>query len=372
MQKRVLFARSADIANVNAQAKNAQNILRRWTDRAVRPSVFSFYEPDPEVAANPNVDVIKIAPSRFWRVNVLASYLKFFDAAFCPGIHHFADWAALTMRRIARRPIRVIATVEGLLGAEGDDDIDRRYSEIVGHPVFVQKVPRAQWRRMEALKHMASHCIAISPFLGRLAELSYKGSVSVLPLGVDTDFIGQAHAVRSTRPRVVCAGTVYPRKQPHQFVELARRFPQADFLWFGEGELREGILAHIERNGIANLRFPGSLPPNELAREFVSADIMVLPSFAEGVPKVSQEAAAAGLAQIVYGFYETPTVRDGVNGFVVWSEPELAERLGGLLADMDLTKRFGREGAELAKAQSWDVLAPQWEREIVNAVVGAT
>jgi hypothetical protein len=47
----------------------------------------------------------------------------------------------------------------------------------------------------------------------------------------------------------------------------------------------------------------------------------------------TQEAGAAGLAQIVFGFYETPSVVDCANGFVVWSKEEMAERLATLLGN---------------------------------------
>jgi glycosyltransferase involved in cell wall biosynthesis len=367
MVKRILFPRSGDASNFNAQAKNIQNILRRWQNREVRPAVFSFCETDPILAANPNVDVIRITPNRLWRANVALQYFHGWDAVFCPGIHHFADWAALRVSSATGRPLAVISTIEGLLAVESDDSCDLRYSEIAGHPVYAQRIPKGHWRRAEQINREAKFIIAISPFLKRQAETLYDGFVAMLPLGVDAEFVGRPRA-RRTRSRVVCAANVNPHKQPHQFLRLARRFPQADFVWFGDGELRRTLLEEIARKGPSNVSFPGLRQPRELAGEFANSDIMVLPSFAEGVPKVTQEAASAGLAQVIYGFYEAPTVIDGANGFVVWDEAQMAERLGIVLADPGLAARMGQEGVRMSQAWSWDILAPRWEAAIVDFV----
>jgi glycosyltransferase involved in cell wall biosynthesis len=176
------------------------------------------------------------------------------------------------------------------------------------------------------------------------------------------------HWEQHPRPRIVCAANVSAHKQPHIFLKLASRFLNADFVWFGEGELRAALSEQAIKAEITNLTFPGVLTHEALAREFSSSDIMVLPSRNEGVPKVTQEAAAAGLAQIIFGFYEAPSVVDGINGFVVWSEEEMVERLARLIADRDLVQRMGRAGAQMAASWSWDLVAPKWEDQIIAAV----
>lgn len=365
--RRILFARSVDADNFNAQAKNVQNILRHWRSSRVRPVAFSFRTPDAVVAANPSVDIIRIAPDRLWRAKVFAAYFGAFDAVFCPGLHHYADWAALKLRALCGRPLKIIATIEGLLGPEGDTALDRDRSNVVGHPIYSQKVPLNEWRRTDDLLAVAQHIVAISPFLARQASARYGATVSTLPLGVDVSLFRRTQWQRRDRPRVVCAAHVRAHKQPDVFLRLATRFPQADFTWFGEGELRAPLIEQARREGVVNLAFPGLVPPETLARMFADADIMVLPSRNEGVPKVTQEAAAAGLAQLVFGFYETPSVVDGMNGFVVWDEDEMAEKLGTLIANAELRERMGRAGVEMARNWSWDEIAPKWESAIISA-----
>ncbi len=365
--KRILFARSVDASNLNAQAQNVQGILRRWRTRDVRPSAFTFHEPDEEVAANPNVDLIRIAPDRLWRAKVFAAYMRF-DAVFCPGIHHFADWAAVRFRRARNRPPYIVNTIEGLLGPEDDPSVDEDYARVAGHRTNSQKVPGPQWRRRECLLQMAQHIVAISPFLARQAEARYRGTITTLPLGVELRHFRPHDRPRNERSRVVCAANVRAHKRPEVFLTLASRFPQADFVWYGEGELRDGLTAKANAVGLSNLLFPGAVSSDELGRHFAAADIMLLPSLSEGVPKVTQEAAAAGLAQIVFGYFEAPSVVDGVNGFVVWDDDEMIERLAILLNDPERVAGMGRAGVRMAEGWAWDLLAPQWESAIAASI----
>jgi len=291
--------------------------------------------------------------------------LRPFDAIVCTGSDIETQWVALKLRALLGRRIPVIHTFEGLVGSMFSDRWEREYTEAAGHPVHCHKIPERLLRRLEQSWKMADHIIAISPFLARLATIHCGNKVSVLPLGVDTVLFQRTSFARAARPRVIGVGTVGARKRPQLFVSLAEKFAQADFMWFGDGDMREAIVAEIQQKGLRNLQFPGTLEPGRLARELAKSDILVLPSFAEGVPKVTQEAAAAGLAQIIFGFYEAPTVVDGSNGFVVWSDAELFDRLSQLLSDRDLTETMGRAGRRMAEAWSWDIVAPKWEAQII-------
>lgn len=358
---RLLVARAADAANTNAQAKNAQRILASWRSTEVRPAILSFGDPDPAVAANPNVDLIRLPPNRLWTARLVATYLRPFDAVFAPGVHHRADWLGLQLRRWTGRSLPIIETVEGLLAPAGDESRERLYSETAGHPVFCQKIPPSHFRRTEAIARQSSRIVAISPFLGRMARRAYGEKVSVLPLGVDTGRFARADRTPRERLRVVGAGGVYPHKRPEVFLRLAERFPEADFVWFGEGSQRADLTAEAARRNLPNLAFPGAVAAEALAREFGASDIFVLPSLSEGVPKVTQEAAAAGLAQIVFGFYEAHTVENGRNGYVVWNDDELLCKLQEMLNHRELVVKMGRAGEEMASAWSWEAIAPQWE-----------
>jgi glycosyltransferase involved in cell wall biosynthesis len=192
--------------------------------------------------------------------------------------------------------------------------------------------------------------------------------VTTLSLGVDLSQFRRWNWGRQQRIRVVSAGNVAAHKRPELFLRCAELFPEADFIWFGEGAMRGSLQASVRGSGLTNVDFPGALAPESLAREFAQANIFVMPSLAEGVPKVTQEAAASGLAQVICGFYEAPTVVDGRNGFVVWSDDQFILKLRELIQNPDLVERMGQAGSVMAADWSWETVAPQWESRIIDVL----
>ncbi len=88
----------------------------------------------------------------------------------------------------------------------------------------------------------------------------------------------------------------------------------------------------------------------DMAGLFEQVDIVALPSYREGTPKVLLEAAACGLPIVAT---DIPGCRglvvDGESGYLVpvKSVEPLAERLLGLVQDAGLRGRFGRRGREI-------------------------
>lgn len=220
---------------------------------------------------------------------------------------------------------------------------------------------------------MADHVIAISPFLAKVGSHLYGDKFSVIPLGVDTQvFYPPAGPRKPGRVRVVSAGTVYPLKRPELFLALAEAIPDADFRWYGgsRGDLLNHLKSEQQKRGINNLEFVGEVTPEELADAFRKADLFVLPSKTEGVPKVSQEAAACRLPLVLFGHYEAPTVVHGENGVVVWDDDELVKTVADLAADREKLAAMGKRSSEMAKEWDWGILAPKWQNEIVRLIGG--
>lgn len=366
--RRILVGRTVDASNINAQSRNTKEILARWTNEEWRPSTFAFGEPDLRVAANPNVDIIRLRSNRFWLVRFFLHYQRSFDGIFYPGLHRDADYLALRLRALTGRLIPMISTMESLPGSTADNACEEFYSEAAGHEVYCQKLDPSLLAHADWINRTADHIVAISPFLARMASKKFGPKVSELPLGIDLAGRKFAERAPNPRPMVVTAGNVRAHKRPEFFLDLAQRFPAADFRWFGEGELRPGLSDEAARRGLANVAFPGQVPPDRLGAEFENADVFILPSKSEGVPKVSQEAAAAGLPQVLFGYFEAPSVVDDRNGYVVWDDSRFVDRLRELLANPALRDRMGRTGAEMAAEWSWDKLAPKWQQRILDII----
>ena len=358
---RIFVPRWMDQCNTNAQNSNARALLSRFSDvRARWTAVCS--ENSAAAATTTAVDLVPVSSSRMWRCRLALAYQRQCDAIFYPG-PHWPDQFGIKARRCFRRRTQVIATIEGIIA--GPEAV-RQLGAFAGHPVFSQPgvesaIPRIRW-----MYETCDHIIAISPFLARVAKMLYGDKVFCLPLGVETSIFHDRNRREPDRPRVLGCGTVKSSKRPEMFLELAARYPHADFVWFGNGTMRQQLVLEGERKQLNNLRFAGAVTPESLAQEFRQASLFVLPSQAEGVPKVTQEAAACGLPVVLLGFYESPSVVHQANGLVAWSDEELIASIGILLDDAQTRRRMGQRGAEMAQAWGWDSIAPQWEDLVIR------
>jgi len=151
---------------------------------------------------------------------------------------------------------------------------------------------------------------------------------------------------------VLAAGRLSPEKGFGVLVEAAasicRESPQAGVVLFGEGVLRPDLERRIAGLGLTQ-RFlmPGFR--TDLDTLIGAADVVVLPSFTEGLPNVALEASAAGVPVVATAVGGTPeAIADGESGFLVPpGQPEpIAARVGELLRNADLRARFGAVGPE--------------------------
>ena len=366
---RILVPRLVDAAQTNAQNLNAKALLSRFCNPSHQWIAAHYNDPHSAVANNPRVALARLWRGRLWPWRMTTLYLGQVDAIFYPGFEWFDD-LALKLRSRFARCVPIIATFEGLVG---DPEREAILSDLAGHAVYCHHVSRQTMERIDRTLHQADHIIALSPFLAKMGARLYGDKFSVLPLGIDAKLIETTLPTSTgcnnpNRCTVIAAGTVYERKRPELFLNLAEQFPAVDFRWIGEGPQRQALLMEAGRRRLHNLSFPGGRSPEGVIAEMKAADIFVLPSKAEGYGKVTQEAAACGLPVIVFGYYEPPPVIDGENGYAVWSDEEFELRLRQLIEDRDRRRAMGMRGKELARAWDWDVIAKQWEDEILRRV----
>jgi len=162
---------------------------------------------------------------------------------------------------------------------------------------------------------------------------------------------------------VLMVGRMLRHKGVLEFVEAARRVrvacPEAVFVLVGPSD--EGNPARIPSGEIRVWETTGLvryLGTREDVRELTAiADVVVLPTYREGLPRVLIEAAAMGrplVATDVPGCREV--VRNGVNGFLVPARDAvaLAEAIGSLLKNPKLRAEFGAASRQLAEERFSD------------------
>jgi glycosyltransferase involved in cell wall biosynthesis len=149
---------------------------------------------------------------------------------------------------------------------------------------------------------------------------------------------------------VVGAGRLSPEKGFGVLAEAAqtiiRENPHAGVVIFGEGALRGELERRVAELGLTGrVVLPGFR--TDLDSLIGGADVVVLPSFTEGLPNVALEASAAGVPVVATAVGGTPEViADGETGFLVppGESPAVAARVGQLLRDAALRTRFGAAG----------------------------
>jgi len=129
--------------------------------------------------------------------------------------------------------------------------------------------------------------------------------------GVDTEFFHPDPAARTAfRTRyglpedkkvVVSVGHTIARKGVTEFLELARQFPEAGFIWFGwtDPRLIPHEIAHAIQNAPANVRFPGFVGREQLREAYQGTDVFAFLSHEETEGIVVLEALACGAPTVL-------------------------------------------------------------------------
>ena len=156
-------------------------------------------------------------------------------------------------------------------------------------------------------------------------------------------------------PVVGSAFRFNPEKRPLLWIEsaavIARTYSNARFLLFGDGHMRNEMLARAKHLGIADsLLLPGIT--NEVDLALSSMDVLLLTSYGEGTPNIALEAQWLGIPAVATeagGMREG--VEPGVTGWIV-EEPDpraIAQRVVALLEDASLLARAHNRGPAFVK-----------------------
>ncbi|MCI9332133.1 MAG: glycosyltransferase family 4 protein [Oscillibacter sp.] len=144
-----------------------------------------------------------------------------------------------------------------------------------------------------------------------LESYGLKKPVYSISNGVDTHFFKPDSAARSafrsryglaeTEKVVVSVGHTIARKGLPEFLELARRLPEATFLWFGWTNpklIPQEIVRDME-SAPSNVRFPGFVGREELREAYQGADVFAFLSHEETEGIVVLEALACGVPTVL-------------------------------------------------------------------------
>lgn len=230
----------------------------------------------------------------------------------------------------------------------------RRFPDWGEAPVTFQDAMGAGFRPYTHMLNHAELLVCPSPFVRRdLIERFGIGPdrTALVPYAVAPHWFELE--TRPERGRVLFLGTADLRKGIHHFA-LAAQMLQShgdSYKFVVAGGVTPSIRAKGEAMG---LTFLGRVPRPQMAAELARADVVVLPSIAEGSAGATYEALAAGIPLVVSAAAGS-VARDGVEG-VVMDEPsaeQIAEAVGTIVANRSVRSQMGQAARERARDFTW-------------------
>ena len=186
----------------------------------------------------------------------------------------------------------------------------------------------------------------------RLAAFTQWPKLHIVRCGVDIRAFCPRPPPNNTVPEVLCLGRLVSAKGQYVLLqacdELRRRGVRLHVTFLGDGPERKALEETSAQLGLKEgVTFAGAVGQDLVHSHLDRTDIMVLPSFAEGLPVVLMEAMAKEVPCISTRIMGIPElIQDGENGFLVPASDwrTLADRMEHLLGDPDLRAKFGRNG----------------------------
>lgn len=220
-----------------------------------------------------------------------------------------------------------------------------------------EEFDRASGLALEAKLARAQFAVGISSFtrsqLYRRCAAEDWGKLHVVHCGLNGRFLAEPTSPATTERRMVCVGRVCEQKGQLLLVlaaaELASQGLDFELVLVGDGEMRRQVEELAARSGLnGRLRITGWADQKAVIKHIRSSRVLVLPSFAEGLPVVLMEAMALGrpvISTYVAGIPEL--VEPAVNGWLVpaGSVEELAAAMReALSAPEERLDAMGRAG----------------------------
>ncbi len=175
---------------------------------------------------------------------------------------------------------------------------------------------------------------------------------------------------------IFSAGNVIPRKGILDFLEVARRLPQFDFVWFGHVWSR--LLAFdIEMHQALderppNVKLPGFI--EDAPGAFSAGDLLFYPSYGETHGLVLFEAAALCRPLVLRDLpeYALAGFRDGENCLMGKDLDDFCEKILRLANDEPLRRQLAQRAYRLAEANSLEQVGQQLHRLYRALLEGGT
>jgi glycosyltransferase involved in cell wall biosynthesis len=195
---------------------------------------------------------------------------------------------------------------------------------------------------------------------GAIALGTKEDKMCVLPDGVDTDTFKPVDK-RLARTKlnlpdgflVLFVGHLFKVKRVDKLIRIAANLNNDfDFriVVAGDGPERRNLEKMAEKLEVRNVSLAGEIPHADMPLYMAAADVLALPSEAEGLPSCVQEAMACGVPVVASNVGGLPDlITNGVTGYLANNEMEMETYLKQMMSSPELVSTMGVNALEFAR-----------------------
>lgn len=190
-------------------------------------------------------------------------------------------------------------------------------------------------------------CFTVTDIEGEFeASKQVTKNAICIPNGIDPmemdELIYQAEQIKVDRHRTtICMlGKVVHQKNPELFNDIAKEFPDIDFVWIGAGPLEAKLDS-------PNVEITGWLTRVQATARIIESDIFLFPSAWESLSIALMEAMYIGKPCIVSRVDgNKDVIRSDCNGYVCDTKEEYLYAITNLLENKRLAEKFGQQARQ--------------------------
>ena len=177
------------------------------------------------------------------------------------------------------------------------------------------------------------------------------------------DGIKMGHQINFNNLKVATLGRISLQKNPVMFNRIAEAFPNIDFIWIGDGELRDKLIA-------PNIKITGWVDNKTALSYLADTDIFLLTSLWEGLPMALLEAMYMEKICVVSDVVgNRDVIHDEENGYICDSVNDFIRKVKSIGIDRHtLAELIKRAHADVINHYNSVVMAHQYKKIYLKAL----
>lgn len=213
--------------------------------------------------------------------------------------------------------------------------------------------------------NVMTNYFSISECIGNSVRKYWKRDTTILHLGLNAQ--KNKPRIREEVRTVIWIGSMIDRKRPQWILECAKIFPILRFIMIGDGDMQEEISRVIEAQSINNVTCLGRIQNDRVYKELQKADLLLMTSDKEGLPKVIGEAMISGVPAIyINTYYSVDYIENEKNGYAVADFDEMVEKMQYLIDHPDVFRKLSEKAYRTIQKYTWDKLIKKYEEYFIE------